>query len=108
MLLLPETKAADAAVLLERVRVKVKEIRFDEGLNLSMSCGIAEYDAEMDSPPPYAPPAAPVMTNPSRVTPVTPVMVTTGRDELALTVRTASCACGSRCSRAISVPPKPP
>ncbi len=51
VLLLPETKAPDAAVLLERVRARVREIRFDQGMGLSISCGIAEYMLDADEAP---------------------------------------------------------
>lgn len=51
VLLLPETKAAEATVLLERVRARVREIRFDQGMGLSISCGIAECILEADESP---------------------------------------------------------
>jgi len=51
VMLLPETKALDAAVLLERVRARVREIRFDQGMGLSISCGIAECLLEADESP---------------------------------------------------------
>jgi len=50
VLLLPETKAAEAAVLLERIRAKVQEIRLDEEMSLSVSCGIADTLPETDDP----------------------------------------------------------
>jgi diguanylate cyclase (GGDEF)-like protein len=43
VILLPETKAPDAAVLLERIRVKVLQIGLDQNMSLSISCGVAEY-----------------------------------------------------------------
>jgi diguanylate cyclase (GGDEF)-like protein len=51
VLLLPETKAAAAVVLLERIRDKVQQICLDEGLALSVSCGIAESIPEADEAP---------------------------------------------------------
>ncbi len=48
VVLLPETKAAEASVLLERVRVKVQQICLDQGMALSVSCGIAESFPETD------------------------------------------------------------
>jgi len=51
VLLLPETKAADASILLERVRSKAQEICFDQGMALSVSCGIAESLPETDEAP---------------------------------------------------------
>jgi diguanylate cyclase (GGDEF)-like protein/putative nucleotidyltransferase with HDIG domain len=58
VILMPETTAADSKVLLERIRLKVKEIRMgpaakdaeEPGPALSMSCGIAECDVESDDP----------------------------------------------------------
>lgn len=50
VLLLPETKAAEAAVLLERIRAKVRQIRLDEDMSLSISCGIADSLPEMNDP----------------------------------------------------------
>ncbi len=71
VLLLPETGSEDAAVLLERVRARVREIRLEpraedggathaapgrgaagaQGMGLSISCGIAESDLDMDEAP---------------------------------------------------------
>jgi diguanylate cyclase (GGDEF)-like protein len=51
VLLLPETKATDAAALLERIRVKAQQICFDQGMGLSVSCGIAESLPETDEAP---------------------------------------------------------
>ena len=56
VILMPETAAVDARILLERIRIKVKAIRFgqtsansiESGTSLSMSCGIAECDLEGD------------------------------------------------------------
>jgi diguanylate cyclase (GGDEF)-like protein len=42
VVLLPETRATDAVVLLERIRIKARQIRFDQDMALSISCGIAE------------------------------------------------------------------
>jgi diguanylate cyclase (GGDEF)-like protein len=49
VILLPETKAAEAAVLLERVRARAQQIRFDQDMSLSISCGIAECLPQADS-----------------------------------------------------------
>ncbi|MCL5281572.1 MAG: diguanylate cyclase [Planctomycetes bacterium] len=77
VVLLPETRAAEASVLLERVRVKVQQIHLDQGMgpparnsasgnpsqvrncalgdptpiSLSVSCGIAESFPETDEAP---------------------------------------------------------
>jgi diguanylate cyclase (GGDEF)-like protein len=48
VLLLPETKAVDAAILLERIRSKAQQICLDQGMGLSVSCGIAESFPETD------------------------------------------------------------
>jgi diguanylate cyclase (GGDEF)-like protein len=49
VMLLPETQAADAAVLLERIRAKVQQIQPGQGMALSVSCGIAECLLETDN-----------------------------------------------------------
>jgi diguanylate cyclase (GGDEF)-like protein len=46
VILMPETKAAEASVLLERLRLQVHDIRLGPETPLSMSCGIAEYSTE--------------------------------------------------------------
>jgi diguanylate cyclase (GGDEF)-like protein len=51
VLLLPETRAVDAVILLERIRAKVQEICLDQGMALSVSCGIAESVPETDEAP---------------------------------------------------------
>jgi diguanylate cyclase (GGDEF)-like protein len=51
VLLLPETRAVDATILLERVRGKAQEICFEQGMALSISCGIAESFIETDEAP---------------------------------------------------------
>ena len=51
VLLLPETKAIDAAILLERIRAKAQQICLDQGMGLSVSCGIAESLPETDEAP---------------------------------------------------------
>ena len=51
VLLLPETKAVDAVILLERVRTKTQQICLDQGMGLSVSCGIAESFPERDDAP---------------------------------------------------------
>jgi len=50
VILMPETRAADAQVFLERIRAKVREIRLPQDTSLSMSCGVAESDPEQDDP----------------------------------------------------------
>ncbi len=42
VVLMPETKAHDAAVLLERVRAKVQQIPVAENISMTISCGIAQ------------------------------------------------------------------
>lgn len=51
VLLLPETRASEAAVLLERIRAKVPEIKLDQGMSLTISCGIAECLFDGDAAP---------------------------------------------------------
>lgn len=51
VLLLPETKAADATILLERVRTKAQQICLEQGMALSISCGIAESLPETKEEP---------------------------------------------------------
>jgi len=51
VILMPETKADDATVLLERLRSQVHEIKLGENMSLSMSCGIAQYLSESDNSP---------------------------------------------------------
>ena len=46
VILMPETKASEASVLLERLRLQVHDIKLSGGPPLSMSCGIAEYSTE--------------------------------------------------------------
>jgi diguanylate cyclase (GGDEF)-like protein len=48
VILLPETKAAAATVLLERIRTKVLQIGLGQNMSLSVSCGVAEYLPESD------------------------------------------------------------
>ncbi len=56
VILMPETTAVDARILLERIRVKIKEIKLgpvsedpgEPSPALSMSCGVAECDLESD------------------------------------------------------------
>jgi diguanylate cyclase (GGDEF)-like protein len=43
VMLMPETKAKDAIILLERIRDKVQQIKLRENLPMTVSCGIAEY-----------------------------------------------------------------
>jgi diguanylate cyclase (GGDEF)-like protein/putative nucleotidyltransferase with HDIG domain len=42
VILMPETKAHDAAVLLERVRAGVQQIQVTENISMTISCGIAQ------------------------------------------------------------------
>lgn len=42
VMLMPETKAQDAVVLLERIRNKVQEIKVAESLPITISCGVAQ------------------------------------------------------------------
>ncbi len=42
VILMPETKAQDAAVLLERVRAKVQQTQVAENISMTISCGIAQ------------------------------------------------------------------
>jgi len=51
VLLLPETRAADAAILLERIRARVPQIPLDQGMSLTISCGIAECLLDSDGAP---------------------------------------------------------
>jgi len=51
VLLLPETRAAEATGLLERIRGKAMQMPLDQGLALSVSCGIAECLLQQDNAP---------------------------------------------------------
>jgi diguanylate cyclase (GGDEF)-like protein/putative nucleotidyltransferase with HDIG domain len=51
VLLMPETQAAEAAVLMERIRINVQQIPLEQGLTLSLSCGISESQLQQDSAP---------------------------------------------------------
>jgi diguanylate cyclase (GGDEF)-like protein/putative nucleotidyltransferase with HDIG domain len=51
VLLMPETQAADAATLMERVRVNVQQIPLEQGLTLTLSCGISESMPQQDAAP---------------------------------------------------------
>ncbi len=42
VILMPETKAKDAVILLERIRDKTRQIKLMENLPMTISCGIAE------------------------------------------------------------------
>ena len=46
VILMPETKAADAVILLERIRDKIQNIELLENLPMTISCGIAESLSE--------------------------------------------------------------
>ncbi len=49
VLLMPETRAVDATVLLERIRAKAPQIQIGQGMSLSISCGIAECLLDQDT-----------------------------------------------------------
>ncbi|MHC4646051.1 MAG: diguanylate cyclase, partial [Planctomycetota bacterium] len=51
VLLMPETKLTEAAVLLERLRRQVKAIRIPGIASISISCGIAEWTGSPDETP---------------------------------------------------------
>jgi diguanylate cyclase (GGDEF)-like protein len=48
VILLPETKALEATVLLERIRARVQQMELEQDLTLSISCGIAERLPDSD------------------------------------------------------------
>lgn len=50
VMLLPETAAEEAAVLLERIREQVQRIPLEQNMALSMSCGIAQSNPASDDP----------------------------------------------------------
>ena len=50
VILMPETKAEQAEILLERIRVRVRKIRLPQDTTLSISCGVAESDPDQDDP----------------------------------------------------------
>lgn len=50
VILMPETKAADGRVLMERIRSKILQLRLSQGMSLTISCGIAESDLERNDP----------------------------------------------------------
>ena len=50
VILMPETRAVEARILLERIRAKVRQIRLPQDTSLSMSCGVAESDPDHDDP----------------------------------------------------------
>ncbi|MBN1360552.1 MAG: diguanylate cyclase, partial [Sedimentisphaerales bacterium] len=50
VILMPETKAVDGRTLMERIRTKVLQIRLDQDMSMSISCGIAESDPERHDP----------------------------------------------------------
>ena len=51
VILMPETKAQDAAVLLERVRAKVQQTRIAENITMTISCGVAQGLPDQDDSP---------------------------------------------------------
>ena len=50
VVLMPETKAVDALILLERIRVGAHKIRLPQDTSLSVSCGVAESDPSHADP----------------------------------------------------------
>jgi diguanylate cyclase (GGDEF)-like protein/putative nucleotidyltransferase with HDIG domain len=50
VILMPETRAEQAEILLERIRVRVRRIRLPQDTTLSISCGVAESDPDQDDP----------------------------------------------------------
>jgi len=50
VILMPETKAHQAEILLERIRARVRQIRLPQDTTLSISCGIAESNPDQDDP----------------------------------------------------------
>jgi len=46
VVLMPETKAQDAVKLMERLRAKTREIKLEENLCITISCGIAESGSD--------------------------------------------------------------
>ena len=50
VVLMPETKAVDALILLERIRVGAQKIRLPQDTSLSVSCGVAESDPSHADP----------------------------------------------------------
>jgi diguanylate cyclase (GGDEF)-like protein/putative nucleotidyltransferase with HDIG domain len=50
VILMPETRAVDARVLLERIRTKAQTIRLPQDTSVSISCGVAESDFEHNDP----------------------------------------------------------
>ena len=50
VILMPETRASDAQILLERIWARVRDIRLPQDTSLSMSCGVAESDPDQDDP----------------------------------------------------------
>ena len=46
VIIMPETKAKDAVILLERIRAKTQEIKVVEDLTMTISCGIAQSLSE--------------------------------------------------------------
>ena len=48
VILMPETTAADATILLERIRAAAQRIQLDQEITLSISCGVAESLPDQD------------------------------------------------------------
>lgn len=49
VLLLPETRAQEALIFLERLRLKVEDIKIAENVSMTISCGVAEWLPETSS-----------------------------------------------------------
>lgn len=50
VILMPETRAADAKVLLERIRIRAQTIRLPQDTSVSISCGVAQSDLKNIDP----------------------------------------------------------
>ncbi len=50
VILMPETPGKDSRVLLERIRIKVRQINVSEDISLSISCGVAQTEAGHEDP----------------------------------------------------------
>jgi diguanylate cyclase (GGDEF)-like protein/putative nucleotidyltransferase with HDIG domain len=46
VILMPETKAEDAVILLERIRAEVQQIKISENLSMTISCGISQFQPQ--------------------------------------------------------------
>ena len=50
VILMPETQAIDGRILMERIRTKIAQVRLDQGMTPTISCGIAESNTERNDP----------------------------------------------------------